>query len=308
MRIGIDLGGTNIAAGLVDETLSITTRGSVKTPRGADAVAREADALVRSLCERAGLRLQDVKSAGVGSPGAVDSATGTVLFAGNLGFDHVPLAGMLSNLLDIPVRAGNDANVAALGEFHAGAGKAFESMILVTLGTGVGGGIILGGQIYDGFNGMGGEVGHMTVQKDGELCTCGRKGCWEAYASATGLIRLTKAALEKNPDSLLASVAAEMGRVSGRTAFLAARRGDAAGEAVVAEYLSYLACGAANLINLFQPAVLCFGGGVSHEGPYLINHLLPLLEPELFPVGEKKTALCLAELGNDAGIIGAAML
>ncbi|MDR1668379.1 MAG: ROK family glucokinase [Oscillospiraceae bacterium] len=308
MRIGIDLGGTNIAAGLVDENQNITVRGSVRTPRGADDVVREMEALARSLCEQAGLRLQDITSAGIGSPGSIDTVAGTVIYANNLGFENVPLAGALAEALGIPVRIGNDANVAALGEFHAGAGKAFDSMVLVTLGTGVGGGIILGGKIYDGFNGMGGEIGHMVVKKDGAPCTCGRKGCWEAYASATGLIRLTKAALEKHPDSLMASIAEEMGRVSGRTAFRAARQGDAAGEEVVAEYLTYLACGAANLINLFQPAVLCFGGGVSHEGPYLIERLLPLVEDELYPVGEKKTALRLAELGNNAGIIGAALL
>ncbi|MDR1692852.1 MAG: ROK family protein [Oscillospiraceae bacterium] len=308
MRIGIDLGGTNIAAGLVDDSLSITVRGSVPTPQGADAIARDAAALVRSLCEQEGIRPEDLTSAGIGSPGAIDTSAGTVIYSNNLAFDNVPLAGMLSEALGVTGRIGNDANVAALGEFHAGAGKAFSSMILVTLGTGVGGGIILGGAIYDGFNGMGGEVGHMVIQKGGVPCTCGRKGCWEAYASATGLIRLTKAALEKNPNSRMAAIAEERGKVSGRTAFLAARQGDETGEAVVTEYLSYLASGAANLINLFQPEVLCFGGGVSHEGPYLIDRLKPLVGAELYPVGEKKTALRLAELGNDAGIIGAAML
>ncbi len=308
MRIGIDLGGTNIAAGLVDEKLSIAARDSVRTPRGAENVVREMEALVRSLCEQAGINFQEIESVGIGSPGSIDTGAGTVIYSNNLGFDNVPLAGMLSGALGVPVRIGNDANVAALGEFHAGAGKAYESMVLVTLGTGVGGGIILGGKIYDGFNGMGGEVGHMTVVKDGAPCTCGRKGCWEAYASATGLIRLTKAAMESNPNSLMVSIADEKGKVSGRTAFLAARQGDSAAEAVVSEYCSFLACGAANLINLFQPAVLCFGGGVSHEGQYLIDRVLPLLESELYPVGEKKTVLRLAELGNDAGIIGAAML
>ena len=308
MRIGIDLGGTNIAAGLIDDKLNIIAQDSVKTRRGADAIVNEMEVLAHSVCSQAGLRLSDVECAGIGSPGSIDAREGTVVYSNNLDFHNVPLATMLSHKLDMPVRIGNDANVAALGEFHAGAGKKAVSMILVTLGTGVGGGIVLGGRIYDGFNGMGGEVGHMAVVKDGERCTCGRGGCWEAYASATGLIRMTQNAMERHPDSLMTKISGEMGKVSGRTAFMAARQGDAAGDAVVEEYLSYVACGTANLINLLQPAMLCFGGGVSNEGPYLIERLRPLLGPELFEVGEKKTQLCLAELGNDAGIIGAAML
>ena len=308
MRIGIDLGGTNIAAGLVNDKMEIVTKESVKTLRGVDAIINEMEVLAHSLCSQAGLRLSDIECAGVGSPGSVDSREGTVVYSNNLGFHNVPLATMLSHKLDLPVRIGNDANVAALGEFHAGAGRKASSMVLVTLGTGVGGGIILGGRIYDGFNGMGGEVGHTAVVKDGYPCTCGRNGCWEAYASATGLIRMTKEAMSRCPDSLMVQITEERGKVSGRTAFLAARQGDEAGNEVVEEYLSYVACGAANLINLLQPAMLCFGGGVSQEGPYLIERLRPLLGPELFEVGDKKTELCLAELGNDAGIIGAAML
>jgi glucokinase len=308
MRIGIDLGGTNIAAGLVDGSPAITKRGSVKTPRGAEEIAAAMADLVRSLCAEAGLNPKDAAGCGIGSPGAIDAKNGSVVFSNNLGFRNVPLAPMVSDKLGIPVRIGNDANAAALGEYHGGAGKGFDSMILVTLGTGVGGGIISQGKIYDGFNGMAGEVGHTVIVKDGELCTCGRKGCWESYASATGLIRLTKAAIERHPDSLMVSIVSEMGKVSGRTAFLAARRGDAAGNAVVEEYCSYLACGAGNLINLFQPAVLCFGGGVSGEGDYLIERLQPLLGPECYDVGELKTSLRLAQLGNDAGIIGAALL
>lgn len=308
MRIGIDLGGTNIAAGIVDKDMNITVRGSVKTPRGAETIVAEMEVLVRSLAEQAGIRFQDIDSVGIGSPGAIDQRAGVVVYSNNLDFRHVPLAAMLAEKTGCPVRIGNDANVAALGEFHAGAGRDYESMILITLGTGVGGGIIIDGKIYDGFNGMGGEVGHAVIVKDGEPCTCGRKGCWEAYASATGLVRITKAAIERHPESMMKAIAEEAGKVSGRTAFLAARKGDAAGDAVVEEYLSYVACGAANLINLFQPEVLCIGGGVSGEGPYLTDRIQPLLVPELYDVGDRKTRLCLAQLGNDAGIVGAAML
>ncbi|MDR0292992.1 MAG: ROK family protein [Oscillospiraceae bacterium] len=308
MRIGIDLGGTNIAAGLIDDGMEIVAQDTVRTPPGADAIVNEMEVLAHSLCSQAGLRLSDIECAGIGSPGAIDPREGMVVYSNNLNFRNVPLAVMLSHRLDMTVHIGNDANVAALGEFHAGAGRHISSMIMVTLGTGVGGGIVLGGRIYDGFNGMGGEVGHMAVVKDGEPCSCGRNGCWEAYASATGLIRMTRSAISRNPDSLLKSIAIDKGKVSGRTAFLAARRGDAAGNEVVEKYLSYVACGAANLINLFQPEMLCFGGGISNEGQYLIDRMLPMLEPELYDVGDRRTRVCLAELGNDAGIIGAAMM
>jgi glucokinase len=305
MRIGIDLGGTNIAAGLVDDSFAIVKKESVKTPRGAEAIASAMDGLARSL------GLDGAVSAGIGSPGAVDAAAGVVAYSNNLHFDNVPLASLLSGKLGLPVKIGNDANAAALGEFHAGAGRGpkVESMMMITLGTGIGGGIILDGKIYDGFNGMAGEVGHKVIVKDGEGCTCGRKGCWEAYASATALIRLTRAAIEAHPDSVMAEITREKGKVSGRTAFIAARQGDTAGEAVVGEYLSYVACGLANLINLFQPAVLCIGGGIANEGQPIIDRLLPLIGPELYGGGgNPKTHICLARLGNDAGIIGAALL
>ena len=318
MRIGIDLGGTNIAAGLVDEKPGIVLQNSVKTPQGAKAAAQEMAVLAHSLCAEAGIRLQDIESVGIGSPGAIDSRSGMVVYSNNLEYSNVPLAAMLSEQIGLPVRIGNDANAAALGEYHGGAGRRaaagndttppFSSMILVTLGTGVGGGIIVNGSIYDGFNGMGGEVGHMVIEVDGASCTCGRNGCWEAYASATGLIRLTKKAMECHPDSLMHSITAEKGKISGRTAFLAARKGDPAGDAVVETYCKYLAIGTANLINLFQPAMFCFGGGVSNEGQLLIDRLRPLLAPELYTVGDKRTSLCLAQLGNAAGIIGAALL
>lgn len=312
MRIGIDLGGTNIAAGLVDDSYNIVLKNSVKTPGGADAIAGAMDGLARSLCQQAGVALTEIKSAGIGSPGSIDAKAGVVVYSNNLHFDNVPLASLLSEKLGIPVRLGNDANAAALGEFHAGAGRGTEavsSMILITLGTGVGGGIILGGKIYDGSNGIAGEVGHMVVVKGGAACTCGRLGCWEAYASATGLIRMTKEAIGLHPDSLMNGIAQDNGKVSGRTAFLAAARGDRAGGDVVTEYLSYVAAGTANLINLFQPAVLCYGGGVANEGQAIIDALLPMIDAELYGGGgNPPTRICLAELGNDAGIIGAALL
>jgi glucokinase len=310
MRIGIDLGGTNIAAGLVDENCAIVIKDSVKTPGGAEAVTEAMDGLARLLCGRAGVKTEEIESAGIGSPGSIDSSAGVVVYSNNLAFDNVPLVSMLEKKLGIPVRIGNDANAAALGEAYAGAGRqAGASMMMITLGTGVGGGIILDGKIYEGSNGIAGEVGHMVIIKDGALCTCGRKGCWEAYASATGLIRLTKEAMERDAGSVMHDITREKGRISGRTAFLAARQGDKSGDAVVEEYLSFVASGMVNLINLFQPAVMCVGGGIANEGEFIIDRLLPLIDAELYGGGgDPRTKICLAQLGNDAGIIGAALL
>jgi glucokinase len=308
MRIGIDLGGTNIAAGLVDEKNEIITKDSIKTPREVEGMIEAMEGLAHSLCREAKIPFSNVKSAGIGFPGSIDGSRGMVVYANNLDMENVPMADMLSKKLGLPVRIGNDANAAALGEYSVIKDGDIESMLLVTLGTGVGGGFILGGRIYDGFNGMAGELGHMVIVRGGEPCTCGRNGCWEAYASATGLIRMTKEVMERRPDSLMHGIAAEKGKVSGRTAFLAARQGDPAGEEVVDLYLSFVAIGAANLINILQPATLCLGGGVANEGSYLLYRLQPLLAPELYKVGERTTQLRLAKLGNDAGIIGAALL
>lgn len=308
MRIGIDLGGTNIAVGLVNDNMEIVRRDKRKTlaDRGTAAIVKDMAELCLSLCESEGMKLSDVKSVGIGSPGSIDTKNGIVVFAANLGFRYTKLAGLLSEQIGVPVLLGNDANVAALGEFYAGAGKNYESMIMVTLGTGVGGGIIFNGKIFEGFNGMAGEVGHMATHSGGWKCTCGRTGCWEAYASATGLIRMTKESMDEHPESSMHTVTG--GTVNGRTAFLSGRAGDAAGLEVIDRYLNAVACGAANLINLFQPEALCIGGGISGEGDYIIERLNPMILAESFDVGENRCQLCLATLGNDAGIIGAALL
>jgi glucokinase len=307
MRIGIDLGGTNIAAGLIDDNNAIIAKDSLKTPMDVEGIVAAMEGLTHSLCRDGGLPLSDIKGVGIGFPGSIDASRGMVVYANNLHMENVPMAALLSQKLGgLPVRIGNDANAAALGEFSVI--KDGGSMLLVTFGTGVGGGLILDGRIYDGFNGMAGELGHMVIVKDGEPCTCGRNGCWEAYASATGLIRITKDVMGHRPDSLLHGIAKERGKVSGRNAFIAAKQGDPGGKEAVECYLSYVAIGMANLINILQPAIVCLGGGVANEGPGLLEQLRPLLSPELYKVGERTTRLRLAKLGNDAGIIGAALL
>lgn len=311
VRIGIDLGGTNIVAGVVDDNNSIIAKAQCKTnlPRPYKDILADMAALTRQAVGQAGLTMDDVKHVGVGCPGTCNVHTGLVEYSCNLDFNEVPLQSELSAMLGKPVYVENDANAAALGEAVAGAAKGAQSALCITLGTGVGGGIIIDGKIYDGFNCAGAELGHIVIIVDGEECGCGRHGCWEAYASATALIRQTKAAIAANPDSLLAKMAQENGKVSGRTAFDAMRAGDPVGKAVVDQYVKYLAAGLTNMVNIFQPEVLCIGGGISHEGDALLTPVLAYIERERYSKHSKnQTRLCTAALGNDAGIIGAACL
>ena len=312
-NLGIDLGGTNIAVGVVNEKNEIVGRGKKKTnsPRPAEAIADDIAAACFMALEDAGLSLEDINSAGIGAPGSINPETGVIATSNNLQFDNVPMVEYVSSRLGgIKCYIENDANAAAYGEFMAGAGKGTNDFITITLGTGVGCGIIIGGKLFTGSNYAGGELGHTVMVYDGEQCTCGRKGCWETYASATALIRQTKAAMEQNPDSIMWELTeGSIDRVSGRTSFDAMRRGDAAGKAVVEQYARYVACGITNVVNIFQPDVLCIGGGISHEGETLIAPIREYNESQRYSKNvEKQTEIRAAELANDAGIIGAACL
>ena len=310
-RIGIDLGGTNIVAGIVDKNYHLMATASCKTnmPRPADDIIADMARVSREAVQKAGLTMADIDGVGVGSPGSCNSDSGVVERAANLGFVNEPVQEKLQKLLGKPVRIENDANAAAYGEMLAGAAKGTRHAICITLGTGVGGGVIADGLIIAGHNFAGGELGHIVIVADGELCTCGRRGCWEAYSSATGLIRQTKAAMDANKDSVMWSLSDNGNRVTGRTAFDAMRQGDKAGKQVVDQYIRYLACGLTNIINIFQPEVLCIGGGISREGETLLAPVREIVSKEQFAQNTaSKTRICAAELGNDAGIIGAAYL
>ena len=311
IRVGIDLGGTNIVAGVVDDhyTILATAKRKTNLPRPADDIIADMAAVAKEAVEKANMTMQEVRYIGVGCPGTCNQETGIVEYSNNLRFDKVPLKAKLEELTGKPVYVENDANAAALGEALAGAGKGAKSCVCITLGTGVGSGVVLDGKVYDGFNFAAAEIGHTVIVVDGEPCTCGRHGCWEAYASATALVRQTKAAMQAHPDSQLHNVAREQGRVNGRTAFDAMRRGDAAAKQVVDTYIRYIACGLANVVNIFQPEVLCIGGGICNEGDTLLIPLKEMLEQERYSkYSERQTRLCVATLANDAGIIGAAFL
>lgn len=311
-KLGIDLGGTNIVAGVVDENYNIIATGKVKTnlPRTAEEIIDDMVKAANIAIESAGLKLDDIESMGVGSPGAIDPVHGVVCYANNLGFNNVPMAKMLKERMGVDFYIENDANAAAFGEYIAGAGRGTNNFIAITLGTGVGGGVIIDGKIYSGSNYAGAELGHTVIEMTGEMCSCGRQGCWEAYASATALIRQTKQAMIKYPKSVMWELCGgDINKVDGRTAFDAMRKGDTAGKMVVDKYVEYIAVGVSNNINIFQPDVLCIGGGISKEGDNLIRPIKAFLEGENYARNiEKNTELKVAELGNDAGIIGAAYL
>lgn len=311
-KLGIDLGGTNIVAGVVDENYKIVATGSVKTncPRPAEEIADDMAIAAKTAIENAGLKTSDIDAMGVGSPGAIDPVNGVICYANNLDFYDVPIAAMLKERLGTDFYVENDANAAAYGEYIAGAGKGTKNFIAITLGTGVGGGVIIDGKIYSGSNYAGAELGHTVINMDGEVCTCGRQGCWEAYASATALIRQTKQAMIRYPKSVMWELCGgDINKVNGRTAFDAMRKDDEAGKRVVARYIEFVAVGVSNVINIFQPEILCIGGGISKEGDTLIVPLKASVRGENYARNiPETTEIKAAALGNDAGIIGAAYL
>ena len=311
--IGIDLGGTNIVASVVDDDYNIigTSKTPTNSPRSADEIFDDIADVCEEAVKTAGLTMEDIDSVGMGTPGTVNQ-DGVIEFANNLAFNNVPARTMLAKRINKPeekVFIENDANCAALGEAYAGCGNGAKDFVAVTLGTGVGSGVIIGGKIVNGVNYAGGECGHMVIVVDGEQCSCGRKGCWEAYASATALIRQTKKAMEEYPDSLMHKLAKEEGKVSGRTAFDAMRLGDIAGIKVVDDYIKYVACGLINTVNALQPEIICIGGGICNEGETLMKPLRRFVQSERYSIHSKiQTKIVKAELGNDAGVIGAALL
>lgn len=311
--VGIDIGGTNLKAGLVNEAgvLLTTEKMKVATLTDPAKMAWTLYVLVQKLCQSADIPLEKVASVGVGVPGTVEIHYGTILYTCNLPWRNVPLRKLFHQLCPLPLYIENDANCAALAEYFAGAGRGTKRFITITLGTGIGGGIVHNGKISHGSNGMAGEVGHMVIDWNGEECPCGRKGCWERYASAKALKRMTQKAMEEHPDSILAQVVEEnAGHVSGQSAFIAARRGCPVGQQVCDQYVAYLAAGITNLINIYQPDALAIGGGVSNEeDAQLLLPLRRLVEQDSLPCApDKRTRIVRAELGTQAGLIGAALL
>ncbi len=306
-RIGIDLGGTNIAVGVVNAQYEIIAHHSVPTlaQRSAEEVIRDMGDAVETVLAKAGLTAADCESIGIGSPGTCDSEKGIVARAYNLGWFNVPICEMLRERFGIPARLSNDANCAALAETVAGAAIGCKNMVLITLGTGVGGGIIIDGKIYAGMRSAGAELGHTLLVLDGEQCSCGRRGCWETYASATALIRQAEKAAAEHPQSLLAQVE----QMTGLAVFQAADKGDAVAQAVIDRYCVYVAAGFTDLVNSLAPEMILLGGGISRQGERILAPIREYVVNNCF--GQKDGAvpvIAAAKLGNEAGIIGAAAL
>ena len=309
--LGIDIGGTNISAGVVDESYAMLSKEKVKTlnERPYSDVLSDIIKAANAAVHAAGITFDEVECVGVGCPGTCNRETGCVEYANNLHWENVPLVSDLEKALGKRTYFDNDANVAAYGEYLAGAAKGAKNAVVITLGTGVGAGIIINGEIYSGSNFAGAEIGHTVIVFDGAQCSCGRKGCFEAYSSATGLIRMTKEAVARNPSSLIKELAEADGKYSARTAFNAAKLHDETGIEVVDSYIKHLACGIANTINVFQPDILCIGGGVCNEGDNLLLPLKKLVAENIYSKNStKNTEIVICSLGNNAGIIGAAML
>ncbi|MBR2027745.1 MAG: ROK family protein [Oscillospiraceae bacterium] len=311
--IGIDLGGTNIAAGIVNENGEILFRKSVKTnlPQPEYVIENKICDLCRDICQENGFVLgRDITSIGVGTPGNVNSETGVVGFNVNFGYIDWHLKEKVEKQIPgVEVFIENDANSAIIAEVIAGCAKGCEHAVILTLGTGVGAGVIVDGKVLNGYNQSAAEIGHMVISAGGRQCNCGRKGCFERYCSATALISDTKEAMLKNPDSKLWKVCPDIEHVNAKTVFDADELGDETAKQVIDSYIEYLACGITNVVNIFQPEVVCLGGGVSNQKEGLLRPIQEYLDKEDYARHlMKRVTLKIATFRNDAGIIGAAML
>ncbi|SHK22296.1 ROK family protein [Paramaledivibacter caminithermalis] len=311
MYVGVDLGGTNIAAGIVDEKGDLKYQKSIptKAKRNPKEIINDIRDLVLDLIKEYGLLKDEVEAIGIGIPGLADE-DGNVIFCVNLGWKNVPLAISLNKQLGIPIYIDNDATVAALAEYECGVMMGAESGILLTLGTGIGGGIILNGKVYSGYNGVGSEIGHMVVGNNFYDCNCGRNGCLETFSSSTAIIRYTEKLLKesKNKGLIYKRIHCDSEELNAKLIFDCAKMGDEIAQQAVKRLVKYLSLGIINLINILDPQIIALGGGVANAGKYLLDLVIEDVKKNQYykelPIGK----IVLARLGNEAGVIGAAML
>lgn len=309
--IGIDLGGTTMTAGLVNESYEIVGKitWATRLPRPAADLEKALADLCRAVVRECKVSFDEVRYVGIGTPGSVNFTTGFVGYNTNFNYYDWNLGPDLEALLGCKVYVENDANAAAFGEYIAGGAKGYRDAVIITLGTGIGSGIILGGKILRGFNFAAGEMGHTVIVKGGRLCNCGRRGCWERYASAHALTEDTKAAMQEHPDTLMWKVVKDIDHVNAKTSFDAMEQGDALAKQVVENWLEYVGCGIANVVNTFEPEVICVGGGVSNQGETLLAPIRTYVEQETRNITTGRVPEIRAcVLRNDAGVIGAAAL
>ena len=311
MKLGIDIGGTTTTVAVVDDGYRIVSKNCMATQgeRDSAAVVKDIADLAFKTVKDANLSMDDVSSVGIGSPGIVDKSTKSVLYSNNIKWKNVNLCDDISkHIANKRMYIDNDANCAILGEWVAGAARGYSSAVMVTIGTGIGGGIILNGKIHNGFNSAANVIGHMSIVSGGRMCTCGRRGCWEAYASATALIRTADQVARVNPRSELSYVKARDGELNGKNIFETARNGDREATDIVNGFMFFIAEGITNIINILQPEIVVLGGGVSNEGEYLLDNITRQVRSDVFCKDIELPKIKIAKLKNDAGIIGAASL
>ena len=311
MYIGVDLGGTNIGVGLVDEKGKIVYKGEIPTGVGRpfEEIIGDMAKLIQDVIEESDYKQEDLKAIGIGSTGLPDNKKGTIVLASNLGWENAPIRDELHKYFDLPIHLDNDGNTAGLAEAVAGACQGAENSITITLGTGIGAGIIINGKPYSGAHSVGAELGHLIIHVDGIQCTCGNKGCWERYASATALISEGKKAAKNHSDSLIYQlVDRNLDRITAKTVIDAAKKGDVTALKLFDNYIYYLAMGIITIINSFDPAIIAIGGGVAGAGDFLFDALKKKVKEHIFYKEAPYAEITQAVLGNDAGIIGAAML
>ncbi len=307
--IGIDIGGMSVKGIAINGDGTIICEGVAPTGEkdGGVSLAANVIDLVNRLIASSGLGASDYAGVGIGCPGVIDSKNGVVVFAGNLAIKNYPLVTVVQKAVNLPVRITNDANAAALGEAKFGAGKMYDNAVFITLGTGVGGGVIIDGKLFEGYKSAGTELGHMVIAEGGRQCTCGRKGCFEAYASATALMKSTAQAMEGDKNSAMWQ-SYTPATVSGKTAFEYMDT-DSTAKKVVEDYIRYLACGLTSIANVFRPQIIMLGGGVCAQGERLIAPVRELVKKEIFGGTDyAEIEVVKATLGNTAGALGAASL
>ena len=307
---GVDVGGMSIKCCLAKESGEILVKDSFKTQKGITCaeMGEQIASFLKELASKIGVSESEIAAVGIGTPGTVDGKKGVIVYSNNIVLENAPIVAEVKKHLNVPVFVENDANAAALGEAEFGAAKGLSDVVLITLGTGVGAGIIANGQMITGKGGAGAEGGHMVIKMGGENCTCGNRGCFEAYASATALLRQTAKEVERRPDSLLAKLWKEKGE-SGIVPFDAAKAGDPAGKKVIRNYVSYVAQGVASLANIFRPDVFLIGGGISNQGDYFIKKVSRKVNSLVYGAGKNgKVVVKAAALKNDAGLLGALAL
>lgn len=307
--LGIDIGGTSIKCAVVNSNGElISEKFSIPIIKGENQEAT-IERLAKTCKDFLDSNNMKIDGIGIGIPGSLDTTKGTVVYSNNLVWENLKIVEIMKKTFDLPIKISNDANVAALGEAKFGAGKKYKNIVMITLGTGVGGGIVIEGKLYEGTDGKGAELGHTTLIYNGTPCTCGRRGCLESYASATALIRQTKEAMMKDKDSLLWKEVKTIDDVNGKTVFDAASKGDKTSKAVIKQYIAYIGEGLLNMCNIFRPECIVLSGGIANQGKVLTDRLTEYMEAQNYGYPySPKTEIAVATLGYNSGIIGAASL